>query len=127
VNILRAGRSLIIRDRKMGTHLWFVLTDPDAETRLVVIVVLVTERAHTETSVRLDVGDHPFIKHASNVDFGSATYALAVKLEAALASKRAEVSADMSPELLAKVRQGLVESSHTPNEIVAYCRKSFGL
>ena len=109
----------------MGMHLWFVLTDPDPETRLVVLVALVTERAHTERTVRLDVGDHAFIKHASNVDFGSAKYAPAAKLEAALAAQRATLGEDMSASLLARVRNGIVASSHTPNEIVAYCRVKF--
>ena len=111
----------------MGTHLWFVLTDPAPETRLVVTVALVAERGHTERTVRLQRGDHPFITHASNVDFGSAKYAPAAKLEAALASTRATLGADMSAELLARVRVGIVASSHTPNEIVAYCRAQFGL
>lgn len=45
----------------MGTHLWFVPTDPDPVTTRVVIVALVTQRGHTERTVTLDVGDHPFI------------------------------------------------------------------
>lgn len=109
----------------MGAHLWFILTDPDPETRLLVMAALVTERAHTERTVRLDVGDHAFIKHASNVDFGSAKYAPAAKLEAALAAQRAVLGEDMSTSLLARVRDGIVTSSHTPNEIAAYCRSKF--
>ena len=80
MNRVGAGRSLLVRDIRMGTHLWFVVTDPDPTTSLVVMVALVTERAHTEKTVRLNVGDHPFIQPASNVDFGSATYAPASKL-----------------------------------------------
>jgi hypothetical protein len=126
VRFIRAGRALIIRDRRMGTHLWFVLTDPDAVTGRVVIVALVTERAHTEKTVRLDVGDHPFITHASNVDFGSSTYAPASKLDAALAERRATLGADMSSDLLDRVRRGLIGSSRAPNEIVSYCKAVFG-
>jgi hypothetical protein len=109
----------------MGTHLWFVLTDPDPVTQKVVMVMLVTERGHTERTVRLDVGDHPFIRHASAVDFGAARYAPSVRLDAALASTAAELDSDMSATLLARVRQGLLDSSHTPNEIAHECRALF--
>lgn len=109
----------------MGTHLWFVLTDPDPQTKQVVIVMLVSERVHTERTVCLEVGDHPFIRHASAVDFGTARYAPTAKLEAAVARSRASLGADMSVSLLARVRKGLLDSSHTPNEIVHRCRPLF--
>ncbi|MEP6495254.1 MAG: hypothetical protein ABJF01_21385 [bacterium] len=125
MNFICAGRTLLLRDRRMGAHLWFVLTDPDAETHRVVIVAVVTERAHTERTVRLLAGDHPFVRHASNVDFGTATYAPASKLEAALADNRGSLSDDMSNELLERVRRGLLASSHTPNDIVAHCAVAF--
>lgn len=109
----------------MGEHLWFVLTDPDHDTDHVVIVALVSEKSHTERTVRLGPGDHPFIRWASSVDYGTATFKLSRKISAALASNRAILQADMSPELLAKVRAGLLESSHTPNVIAAHCRLTF--
>src|SRR5215208_2860748 len=109
----------------MGTHLWFVLTDPDPETGKVVMVVLVSERPHTERTVRLDVGDHHLIRHASAVDFGTARYAPAAKLEAALGRNLAAPDADMSASLLEMVRAGLLRSSHTPHDIVDYCRRLF--
>jgi hypothetical protein len=120
-----AGRALRIRDAKMGAHLWFVLTDPDPETRKVVLVMLVTERAHTDRTVRLEVGDHPFVRHPSNVDYGTARYAPAGRLADALASGRATEDTDMSAPLLARVRAGLLASGHTPNDVADYCRRTF--
>jgi len=123
--MLRAGRALLLRDARMGTHLWFVLTDPDPDR--MVLVMLVTERAHTDRTLRLVVGDHPFIRHPSAVDFGTATYFPAARLEEALSSGRATLAADMSPELLAQVQTGLLTSARTPNAIAAYCRLKFQL
>lgn len=125
MNFIAAGRTLLIHDAKMGTHLWFVLTDPDPSTGRVVLVMLVTERSHTERTTRLTVGDHPFISHASAIDFGTATYALAAKLTSKLGSSLAKLGADMSTSLLKRVRAGLIDSSHTPNEIVRYCGPLF--
>jgi hypothetical protein len=125
VNAIRAGRSLRIRDARTKTHLWFVLTDPDPTTSKVVLVMLVTERAHTERTVRLDAGDHPFVRHPSNVDFGTATYAPVSKLSDALARNAAALDADMSHELLQRVRRGLLASSHAPHDVVEHCRALF--
>jgi hypothetical protein len=82
--MIRAGRSLRIRDARTKTHLWFVLTDPDPATK-VVLTMLVSEKAHTERTVQLVPGDHPFVRHESCVDFGTATYAPVSKLESAIA------------------------------------------
>lgn len=126
MNFIRAGASLLVRDARIGTHLWFVLTDPDPATGRVVLVMLVTERGHTDRTVRLTVGDHPFIRHASDVAFGTAIYAPTAKLNERLARGVATLHTDMTPALLAAVRAGLLASSHTPNEIAAYCQRAFG-
>jgi hypothetical protein len=126
MRLLRAGRALVLRDARMGTHLWFVLTDPDPEHNRKVLVMLVTVRAHTERTLHLEAGDHPFIRHTSAVDFGTATYAPAARLEEALTSGRATLAADMSPLLLERVRAGLLASPRTPNVIAAACRAQFG-
>lgn len=125
MDLVGAGRALRIRDTKLGAHLWFILTDPDPETRKVVLVMLVTERAHTDRTVRLDVGDHPFVRHASNVDYGTARYAPVGKLDAALAGGRATLDADLSAPLLARIRRGLLDSGRTPNDVAEYCRRVF--
>jgi hypothetical protein len=104
----------------MGTHLWFVLTDPDPQA--MVLVMLVSVKPHTDRTLQLHVGDHPFIRHPSAVDFGTARYVPAGKLEDALSSGRASLHSDMSDALLARVRAGLLASARTPNEIAAYCR-----
>ncbi|HEX8275682.1 MAG TPA: hypothetical protein VF615_23815 [Longimicrobiaceae bacterium] len=39
--MLKAGSALLLRDARMGTHLWFVLTDPDPDRDWMVLVMLV--------------------------------------------------------------------------------------
>lgn len=123
MRLLRAGRALLVRDAAMGTHLWFVVTDPDPHA--MVLVMLVSLKPHTDRTLVLDQGDHPFVDHPSSVDFGTARYFPAAKLEAALASGRANLHSDMSPALLERVRTGLLASARTPNEIADYCRAKF--
>jgi hypothetical protein len=126
VRLLRAGRAVILRDAGMGTHLWFVLTEPDPEREWMVLVMLVSQKPHSDRTVLLAAGDHPFIKHASAVDFGTATYFPSSRLEAALSSGRATLAADMSADLLDRVRRGLLESGRTPNAVADHCRSLFG-
>lgn len=94
---LHAGRALVLRDARMGTHLWFVLTDPDPDRNSMVLVMLVTVKPHTDRTVQLNVGDHPFVRHESAV----------------------------SADLLTRVRAGLLASARTPNDVVEYCRPMF--
>jgi hypothetical protein len=123
-SIIVAGRALT-QVGADGKHLWFVLTDPDPETRKVVIVMLVTEKDHTDKTVSLSAGAHPFITRDSNVNYGSADFIPLSKLEKRLASGDAKLNADMSPKLLKKVRQGLLDSSRTVRYIKDYCRDGF--
>lgn len=122
--LVEAGRA-VIQVGPDGKHLWFVLTDPDAITKKVVIVMLVTARPHTDKTVVLPPGAHPFIAHESNVNYGSADFVPLSRITARLASGAAKLQPDMSPKLLKKVRRGLLYSPRTPNYIKDYCKQIF--
>jgi len=126
VNFISAGRAIVVRDRRMGTHLWFVLTDPAADTLKVVMVALVSEKDHTERTVCLDVGAHPFVRWASSVDYGSSRFFPSATLVSAIAKKSATLEKDMTGELLTIVRRGLLISSRTPHAVVEHCTPIFG-
>ncbi|MGI8547364.1 MAG: hypothetical protein ACR2M1_08510 [Gemmatimonadaceae bacterium] len=99
-----------------------MLSDVDPDTAQVLLVRLVTYRPYTDKTVTLNVGDHPSVKHASNVDYGSAVLLRADKVDAMVKSGVARFDADMSKDLLSTVRAGLFSSSHTVHLIVDYCR-----
>ncbi len=115
----------MIRDRRMGTHLFIVITDPDAASGRVVVVPIVTTRTHTDRTVELNVGDHPFIRHSSSVDFGSSRYANVAVLLEKIGLGEATVADEVEPAVLRRVQHGLLRSSHTINEIATYCRGVF--
>jgi hypothetical protein len=125
VNLICAGRSLLLLARREGDHLWFVLTDPDANTGHVVMAMLVTSRPHTDKTIALVPGDHPFVQHESNIDYGSARFVPAQKLSQALVAGSAELRADMAPALLHEALCGLITSSRTANYILDYCRPRY--
>ncbi len=94
--LVRAGRAIHWTEPAAGSHLWFVLSDADPDTSQVVMVRLVTSRPYTDKTVTLDVGDHPFIQHESNIDCGSALLLRADRVDAMLRSGVAKLDADMS-------------------------------
>lgn len=98
-----------------------VLTEPCHHEKIA-MVMLVTERDHTDKTVILLEGDHPFVKHPSSVDYGQTTYRPAAKLAAAVSNGAAVMQATLSRSVLARVRDGVFASSRTPNEMLEYCK-----
>jgi hypothetical protein len=124
VSVVRTGNALT-QSGPDGKHLWFVLTDADPVTGKLVVVMLVTSRPHTDKTVVLRPGDHPFIRHESNVAYGSADFIPLSRLQSRLRSGSAKMRSDMSTELLKAVRDGLIASSRTPRYIKDYCKEKF--
>jgi hypothetical protein len=127
VQLIVAGRTILLSRAGMGEHLWLVLTDPDPTTQKVIMVALVTERAHTDKTVRLDIGDHRFVRHPSNIDFGTATFAPSAALLAGVSSGAAALHEDLKASILRLVREGLLTSSRTPNAVKEHCAPLFGV
>lgn len=121
-----AGRAVLLTGGHFGPpHLWFILTDPDTETGQVVATMVVTNRQHTDKTVVLQAGEHPFIKHGSCVDYGGARLLKVSRLQAGLKTNQCRPEPDMSKELLARVRAGLLTSSRTVHWLTEYCKRHF--
>lgn len=126
MNLFCAGRAVLLVGGAVGKpHLWFVLTDPDPSTDQVLWVMMVSAKPHTDDTVVIVAGDHPFVQWESNVDYGSARFVPVSKLASASAQGRLRLQQDMSPGLLARVRAGLLASSRTIHEIKDRCRPLF--
>lgn len=127
MRFVRAGGALLLPGgHKRVPHLFAILTDPDPKTGLVVVVMIVTARDHTEKTVTLVAGDHPFIRHDTNVNYGSAVFVPSAKLETALAQGSGKLQPDFSKTALATIRDGLLASSYAPRQVSDYCRVLFG-
>jgi hypothetical protein len=127
MELVRAGRALLLRETPDAKpHLWFVLTDPDGIQPRVVAVMVRSARHFTDPTVVLTVGDHPFVRHESSVHYSSARRFTVQALQKAFGHGHCSLQADMSPTLLARVREGLMRSPFTVNVIREYCRDRFG-
>lgn len=122
MEFFQAGRAFILLGDAAGpSHLFFVLTDPDPQTNKVVTVMVVTAKAHTDKTVLLQPGEHSFVRRESSVDYSTANLVSVGKLAGALAATKLRPYPDMSKALLKRVREGLLESSRTINDIAEYC------
>lgn len=123
MDFFRAGRSILFSEPPLyKPHLWFILADPDSADK-VVAVMLRSVKAYTDSTLVLGVGDHPFIRHPSAVDYSLAKRLSVAEIRAALKSGRCHPKEDMSRDLLARVRAGLLVSPRTVRALADFCRK----
>ncbi len=93
----------------LDSHLWIVLSDPSAFPEQVVIVNVTSHRADKDQACILDVGDHPFIKHKSCIEYRRAKVLPAEQL-ITLLGDRVEQLDTCNTELLGRIRDGIPES-----------------
>lgn len=106
-------------------HLWIVLTDPDPKTDKVAAVMVVSQKTTTDKTVTLDIGDHPFIVHKSNLDYGGATLYDVERLEHEIRTVDRALREDLAVDLFETVRMGVFTSSHTIHWMKEYCAAQF--
>jgi hypothetical protein len=119
--VLKAGQTLLLP--KPGhdiSHLWVVILGPDPETHETVIVNLTTLRDHSDKTVVLSAGEHPFITHATAVNYSDARIVDARKIEAALKVGSFPSHRECSAALLVKIQEGLFASPLTPKKVKDY-------
>jgi len=119
--MLNQGDTFLTGDEQDDTlHLWIILTPPSEGE--VVTVSVTTKRRRSETLVQLHAGDHPFIVHDSVIAYGYARIRTVEEIERAIATGAAKLREPVTPELLARVRNGLLDSDFTPNGIRHFYR-----
>ncbi len=112
-------------DEDEKLHLRIVVTPPTPDG-CVVTASVTTRRRHSETLLILRPGDHPFIKHDSTVAYRYSEVAWIQEIEAAIVAGNARRRESISPELLKRVQDGLLESDFTPNGIKQFAGEILG-
>jgi hypothetical protein len=124
MDLFGSGRALLLSGTAAAVpspHLWLILTDPDASGQVLGVMV-VSLKSFSDRTVLLAAGEHPFIRHESSVDFGSARRLKVSRLAAAAGDGRCRLLSDLTPELLRRVRAGLHASPRTVHHIRDYAR-----
>jgi hypothetical protein len=104
------------------SHLWVLVTPPDADGDAV-MVNLTTQRPHSDTTVVLQPGDHPFIRHSTVVNYSDARLVNTPQLDAAINAGICRQLDPVTPAVLNQIQAGLPLSPFTPNKIKAEYRR----
>ena len=121
---MRAGDALLLpKPGQTVAHLWVLLTDRDAATDEVPVVNLTTQRPHSDTTVILNSGDHPFVQHATVVNFTVARLIKAGLLTAFAHTGAYLPQPPLSDAVLQRIQSGLLASLFTANKFKDYFRQ----
>ena len=121
---IHVGNSLLLpKSEGQTAHLWVVVTPPFDNLKEVVIVNITSLKSHSDHTVILDVGDHPFIKHPSSIYYADATITQIAALQRAIDSGEFSTHQDFPLKTLSRIQAGIFISDFTPNKVKKYCEQ----
>jgi hypothetical protein len=97
-------------------HLWVLVTAPDSNGT-VIMVNLTTQRPHSDTTVILQPGEHPFIDRPTVVFYADARFVEAALLESCVSKGIGRNHSQIEKAVLQKIQNGLLISPLTPQKI----------
>jgi len=98
-------------------HLWVLITRPNPQTHTAIMVNVTTQRPHSDVTVILQAGEHPFVQKPSVIFYADARIVDARLLEQSVASGAFRVHAPFQSGVLKKVQDGVIKSPFTPRKV----------
>jgi hypothetical protein len=89
----------------------------------VLLINFTTLRPHSDRTVEIQSGEHPFVAHATVAHYADARLTAAPAIEAAIASGLFRTHQDCSPALLDRLLAGALASPHTSAKIKRHLRQ----
>jgi hypothetical protein len=117
---MKAGETFLLPD--FDDHLWAVISDPTINEMKIVIVLFVSWTEKYDQACVLNGGEHPFIKHATCVQYPGAKVVANAQLEQLRQSGKLRPKAALSADLLALIRQR-AESADIPTRAYEILRE----
>lgn len=104
-------------------HLWILITEPEPQAGLAVIVNVTSLQKHSDKTTILTAREHPYLTHDSVVLYADARIVDVRMIEKGLndARKLFRQFAPCSAELLKKVCDGIGDSPYTSEKIYNFC------
>jgi hypothetical protein len=98
-------------------HLWALITAPDPESGDAVMVNLTTQRPHSDTTMIIQPGEHPFVDRPTVVFYADARMVNVNTLDEGVRQNFVHQHDALSKELLQRIQDGLLASKFTPDKI----------
>ena len=124
---MKVGDTVIMQNLSGGNpipHLWFIVTEPHATTRLCVMVSLTTLKNDQDQTVVLYPAEHSYLTRTSSVYFSGALIVDVRTIEKRLEEGRIRRHECCSPKLLQLLQQGVTASPFTPKKVVTFCKEA---
>jgi hypothetical protein len=121
---MRSGDTFLFADGREDDHLWMVISDTDQDPQRLVIVRFLSWQEKYDQACVLNGGEHPFVKHATCVDYPAARIALNTELEALKERGKLKLRSPLSAELLKPF--AIAQSTATSSRNASRCWASRG-
>ena len=110
---MKPGDTFIIPQpgTSLDSHLWVVISDPAQDAKAILIVNFTTLRGDSETACVLALGEHPFVKHETCVNYRGAKVVSDADISALMKSGHLRPHAVVSDAILKRMRDGAANSS----------------
>jgi len=100
--------------RQYGSHLWVVVSDPAKDAEQVLIVNMTTVRRFHDPACVLNVGDHPFVKHPTYMNYRESRIVTNSELDAQLAGGQIILEDRVDESIFQRIRDGAGISDYIP-------------
>lgn len=100
-----------------GKHLFVVCTSPCSKGKVVIANISTWKGDKCDGTVRLTLGDHPFLDRDSYVAYNFSDIERTITIDAGVRLGRFVQREDFSEPQLSAVEQGLLASRYTPRKI----------
>ena len=109
---MKSGDTLLIDEpgTSYDSHLWIVISDMDEDPHFALIVNMTTWRDDKDQACILDVGDHPYVKHKTCINYAKAKHLPAVPLDDWIATGKIKNLEPVSDALLKRIRDSAENS-----------------
>ena len=112
---MEIGDALLLEDKSIDEHLWIVISLPQDDPDHVVIVNLTShDSQEKDGSCVLNIGDHPWIRHATSVRYRDARITRDADLDLLVTDGKLKKLQPASKELLDKIFYGAQKTLHLP-------------
>jgi len=126
--MLPAGDTFLLRKAMNWVdHLWILLLDSEESGKTIMVNLTTKKWHHKDLTTVLNIGDHPFIKRESIINYSDAVEVDVNLLEKAFEMGLATGQDPCSGELLKEIQKGLLDSRFTKNKLKDYYRRRRGL
>lgn len=110
---MKAGDTFRFSERVKDDHLWMIISEPDRNPDApLVIVSFTTFRLSNDPSCIVLPGDHPFLTRETCVYYRGARFAQRGTFDRCVACGDIIPEDPLSPEILARVREGAARSPY---------------